>query len=651
MILRSNSIPVYLSILLLNLVIFGEVNGQQVTDFERYSKKYPNNSVILTSLKQEVVIEMTNGKPVLNLSEYKEYLALNDNAIFFADSKEIFGSIYKFKDIEAYTLVPLKGGYNKIPVKNFNQTSEISNTLFYDDIIDYNFTFPSVVKGVKMISKFHMSSDDPSFAHRFYFGNYFPCEEYVFTVTCPKNVEIKNKIFGRDTSIINFSMTMKAGKKVYTWRASNPRSYIKDDYAPDADYYIPHVIVQVSKYKFNEETTFVNNSLDDLYKIVYKRISNINKSESNEIKALTDSLTKGITSNKEKVRIIYAWVQRNINYVAFEDGENGFVPREASLVIQRKYGDCKDKTSLLVAMMKSQGLNASYTWIGTRDIPYKFSDFATCFNINHMIAVWWDDNNNPVILDGTTHHQPLEDIPSHIQGKECLIEKGPDNYKVYTIPVSSPSKNTSYDSLTVEFKGDTLVGNGLSIINGELRSYMLDCFEGKDLTELPGVVNKLMPKASNKFVIKSVKPVAIADADTTIKYSYKFYLPDYLITNHDVAYLNLNLDRFMAGTILKDDRWIPFELSKTKKHIFVCTFKIPEGYEVRDIPKNSSYDNSLFAYNHTYTISSNEITLKTIVTLNFQVIEDIQMARFREMLSQLYTDYIKTIPIYKTITR
>jgi hypothetical protein len=650
MILRRDRIPAYLFILLFNLVLFGELKGQEVSEFERYSQKYPNNSIILTKLKQELVIEMTNGKPVLNLSENKEYLALNDNASFFADSKERFGSIYKFKDIEAYSLVPEKGGYKKILVKSFNKTSETSNT-FYDDVTDYNFTFPSVVKGVKMISKFRMSSEDPSFAHKFYFGGYFPGDEYVFTVICPRNVEIKYKIFGRDTSIVSFSLFVKAGKKVYTWRTSNPKSYIKDDYAPDGDYYIPHVIVQVSEYNYKEKTTCINNSLNDLYRIVYKRISNVNLSESYEIKALTDSLTKGITSNKEKVKKIYSWVQKNIKYVAFEDGENGFVPREASLVIRRKYGDCKDKTSLLVAMMKSQGLNASYAWIGTRDIPYKFSDFATGFNINHMIAVWWDDNNNPAILDGTSHHRILEDIPSFIQGKECLIENGPDNYKVYTIPVASPVKNIIYDSLTVELKGDTLVGKGISAINGELRSYMLDYFEGKDLNELPGIVNKLMPKASNKFIIKSVNPLATTDADTTMKYEYKFYLPDYLTANHNVTYLNLNIDRFSAGTNLKDDRWIPVELNNTKKHIFVCSFKIPDGHEVRDIPKNSSYDNKLFGYNQSYKINSHEITIKTIVTLNFQVIEDNEMAQFREMLSQLNSNYIKTISIYKTITQ
>jgi hypothetical protein len=647
MISGRSKVPYYLILLLLSLLISRKLNAQAETDFERYSKKYPNNSTILTSLKQDLVIEMTDGKPVLKLNEYKEYQALNDNAIFFADSKEMFGSIFKFNNIEAYSLVPEKGGFKKILVTNFNKTTEASNSLFYDDIIDYNFTFPSVVKGVKMISKTQMSCEDPAFAHRFYFGSYFPGEEYVFTVTCPKNVEIKYKIFGRDTSIINFSFLMKGGNKVYTWRASNPKSYLNDKYAPDADYYLPHVIVQVSKYNYKGITTSINSSVNDLYKIVYKRISNLNLSVPGEIKSLTDSLTNGIVSNKEKVRKIYTWVQENIKYVAFEDGDNGFVPREAGLVMKRKFGDCKDKTSLLVTMLKSQGLNASYTWIGTRDIPYRFCDLATGLNFNHMIAVWWDDSNNPVILDGTAHHLAPGDIPSFIQGKECLIDKGPDSYRIYTIPVASPWKNTTYDSLCVEARGDTLVGDGISSVNGELRSYMLDRFEGKDLSDLPEIVAKLMPKASNKFIIKSIIPSAINESDTMLNYAYKFYLPDYLTSYNNVSYLNLNLDRFPEMS-LQEDRWIPIELNNTKKHIFVCTFKIPEGYETRDIPKNSSYENELFGYNLSYKVDKREITIKTIVTLNFQVIENSEMARFREMLSQLNSCYIKSIPLYKS---
>ena len=197
-------------------------------------------------------------------------------------------------------------------------------------------------------------------------------------------------------------------------------------------------------------------------------------------------------------------------------------------------------------------------------------------------------------------------------------------------------------------KGDTLVGTGLSLVRGDMRSSVLDCIDGREQSALPELVKKLMPKASNKFIIESVNSLATSDTDKTIRIGYKFYLPDYLTTYNQTAYLNLNLDRFPAGTNIKDNRWIPVELNSTTKHIFVCRFKIPDGYEIREIPKESSYDSRLFGFSNFYKVSSNEIIVKTIVTLNFQVIEDNDMAQFREMLSRLNSAYIKSLPVFKT---
>ncbi|HNX65766.1 MAG TPA: transglutaminase domain-containing protein, partial [Bacteroidales bacterium] len=429
------------------------------------------------------------------------------------------------------------------------------------------------------------------------------------------------------------------------------KSYINDDQAPDGAYYMPHIVVQIAGYSCKGNSTAVISSLDDLYKIVYKRISSINLSESKEIKVLTDSLTAGAESNIDRVGKIFSWVQKNIKYVAFEDGANGYIPREATLVLQRKYGDCKDKTSLLVAMMRSQGLNASFAWVGSREIPYRFTEFPTEFDSNHMIAIWWDDNDNPVVLDGTTLHNRLEDVPSFIQGKECLIERGLADYRVFTIPVASPERNTVYDSLTVELKGDTLTGIGSAYITGEKRPYMIESFDGKEPADLPATINKQMPKASNKFIIESVDPVETESGGQIFKYNYKFYLPDYLSEYNNVSYLNLNLDRFPNNVNIKEDRWTPMELNYTTQHVFVCTFIIPDGYEARDIPKDSSYENSLFSYKQSYTVTGREIKVKTIVTLNFQVIENNEVSQFREMLSQLNSYYNKTIPIYKTVTK
>jgi len=647
----SNRLLIYFIITLFSLVSFHDVLSQVTNEFELYSKKYPDNSVIIISKREDMVIEMKHGKPVYSFNEYKEYLALNENANYYSNSKEYFGGTYKLKKIEAYSLVPENDNFKKIPVTYFNNTSETLGSSFYDDVNACNYTFPSVVKGAKMISKRQMVSDGTFFPYKFYFGDFLPCEEFVFTITCPENVDINYRIFGRDTSIVKFSFTRKAGNKIYSWQASNRKSYSKDQYSPEIYYFIPHLIVQISKYVYKGKSLNVINSLEDQYKWNYDKISKINITESPEVKSLADSITTGQTSKRERVRKIYRWVQKNIKYIAFEDGENGYIPHDAELVLKRKYGDCKDKTSLLVAMLRSQGIRASYSWVGTRRIPYKYTEFASGYISNHMIAIWWDDNNKPVLLDGTTRYHTLDDIPTFIQGKECLIEKGPDNYEIYSIPVVSPEKNTIYDSLIVELRGDTLEGTGFSVFNGEMRADMFGYFEGKNNTDLQKIINSYIPKASNKFIIESVNLLSMVETEAQLKYEYNFYLFDYLIINKNNAYINLNLDRFPSDINLKEDRWLPLEMDYTKKHIFVCRLIIPNGYEVRAIPKDSSYENPLFKYQQNYKLSENEIVIKTIVDLNFQILEEKELTQFRDMLSLLNSNYIKSIPLYKTVAQ
>ena len=76
-------------------------------------------------------------------------------------------------------------------------------------------------------------------------------------------------------------------------------------------------------------------------------------------------------TDEAKARRIYKWVQQNIKYVAFEDGMEGFIPRDASLVCSRRYGDCKDMASILTKMLQYSGVEACFVWIGTRSLPYE----------------------------------------------------------------------------------------------------------------------------------------------------------------------------------------------------------------------------------------------------------------------------------------
>ncbi len=628
----------------------GQLLAESVSQITDLQKKYPRQAVIVSQKKLEVTIDMVNNVPVINMDSYKELTVLGENVTFLSDSREYFSSHVKMNKLEAYSMVPVSNVFKKLAVKNFKKSVEIDNGVFYDDQYAYSFTFPSVVKGARLVTKFSATYGSVFMPVMFDFGGGLPAENMMVKLTCPRSVQISYKLFGKDTSIIKFKKTFKGDKVVYQWQASNSKCYDRDPEAPGLRYFLPHLIIQLAGYSVNNTFTPVIGSLKDLYAFNYSNISSLQNDPDGDVKALADSITSQSASGREKVRTIFKWVQKNIKYIAIEDGDNGFVPRQASLVLKRRYGDCKDKTSILVAMIRSQGLKASFAWIGSRHLPYKYSEFASIVDDDHMIAVWWAADNVPVILDGTTYSHSMENVPAFIQGKECLIEKGKDEYVLYTIPVAEPMHNAVYDSLSISLQGDTVRGRGYARFEGESKADIIYEFEGKDTSLWKDIVMKHLPMASNKTSIRSVRISDVHDIDAPFTIEYDFNLTDYLVKTSQNTYINMYLDRFLQKLNIREDRWMPLESEMTLDHSFVCSMQVPGGLRVNHLPGGSAYDHPGFSFKEKYSGDRERIVLSSKVTINFQVIEGSDLNAFREMLSMLNLNYSRTLPLVKSET-
>src|SRR5690606_41037728 len=96
----------------------------------------------------------------------------------------------------------------------------------------------------------------------------------------------------------------------------------------------------------------------------------------------------------------------------------GFIPREADKVFERKFGDCKDMTSIITEMAKYVNVpNVNFTWIGTRELPYTYQQLPTPAVDNHMIATYIKDGKK-IYLDATDANVPFGMPSGFIQGKE-----------------------------------------------------------------------------------------------------------------------------------------------------------------------------------------------------------------------------------------
>ncbi len=209
--------------------------------------------------------------------------------------------------------------------------------------------------------------------------------------------------------------------------------------SPGYLYIIPHINIYIKDYTINNKKVDVLGDIDKLYAYYKGFTKNLNQTEDPTLKAITLKITENLTNDEDKVKSIFYWVKDNIKYIAFENGYEGFIPREASLICERKFGDCKDMASIITAMAKyAKVKNVYIAWIGTRDIPYSYNDLATPAVDNHIIAVYKKGKNTSFSTQ-RTKKQYMESQQPSFKEKKPMYDNG-DTYKIVPVPLTPAEK-------------------------------------------------------------------------------------------------------------------------------------------------------------------------------------------------------------------
>ncbi|MCB9614523.1 MAG: DUF3857 domain-containing protein [Sandaracinus sp.] len=178
----------------------------------------------------------------------------------------------------------------------------------------------------------------------------------------------------------------------------------------------------------------------------------------------TRELVAGVTDTREKVARIYDWVIRNTRYVGLEFGIHGFKPYRVTQIVRRGFGDCKDKASLIYAMLKIAGIDARIALIRTRRNGSIATEPASLAVFDHAIAYVPELD---LFLDGTAETNSPFDLPGMDQGVMTLLV-GPESAELRQTPVLPPDRERRERVLDVTLEADgaaqitgreTIVGN------------------------------------------------------------------------------------------------------------------------------------------------------------------------------------------------
>src|SRR5581483_7716566 len=137
-------------------------------------------------------------------------------------------------------------------------------------------------------------------------------------------------------------------------------------------------------------------------------------------------------------------LHRNIRYTGVEFGEAAIVPAAPAETQRRGYGDCKDKATLLVALLREAGLKADLALLLANNGPDVDAELAGMGVCNHAIV--YVDSQTPLWIDATAADTRVGFLPPGDQGRLALIANSRTTALVKT-PESSSKDNWRRDTI------------------------------------------------------------------------------------------------------------------------------------------------------------------------------------------------------------
>lgn len=355
-----------------------------------------------------------------------------------------------------------------------------------------------------------------------------------------------------------------------------------------------------------------------------------------EIKQKASQLTSGVDTPLAKMRALAQFVQRDIRYVAIELGIGGWQPHPAPEVFTHKYGDCKDKVTLLSSMLGEIGVDSYYVSINTSRGAVTPQTPPSIGLFNHEImAVHLPDSLNDsslmatmvhprlgklLFFDPTDEMTPFGQISGSLQANYGLLIT-PDGGELIELPALPPAMNgirriaklslSAAGTLSGEVQ-ETRVGDRAWSQRWALRTVTKDSDRIKPIETL--LANSL---ASFQITKASVGNLNLADQP--FLYDYSVMAPNYAKTAGNLLLVRPRFIGLKSSDLLekKEPRRYPVEFEGPLRDTDTFEIVLPAGYEVDDLPPPVNADYSFASYHSKTEVSGN--TLK--YTRTFEVKE------------------------------
>jgi len=546
-------------------------------------EKFADEDIVLLSRSVEVNFDRNNKLSLVEATVKEDVQIMNISAI----SRIQYPLFYDAEsEVLDYSLLDRRG--KNLSGLNFEMKDEYlsSEDLFHTDYRVRYATINFPLQG----TNYNISTKKKYKDIKYLTGHYFSDEYRILNgsliVRIPEWLDLSIKEFNFEGYDITKTQVKDGSYTIITYTVEALEPQANEPQAPGPSHTYPHVLFVAKSFKDKKGSTkSLFGDVSDLYGWYNSLVEKVEVDPSIYGPKVKELIT-GTSSDEEKIKKIYYWVQDNIRYVAFEDGIAGFQPDSPQNVFEKRYGDCKGMAFLTKSMLEEAGLDARLVWIGTDRLAYDYSTPSLSVD-NHMIcAVKYNDEM--IFLDGTEKYNRFGEYASRIQSKQALVQEK-DGYRVLEVSNKLGSINEDHTIYKLFIENNTLFGSVERSYSGECRVSFQNIYASFGKGDQENILKRYLSPGNSNYKITSINAFDSESRDQDLTIPYEVTIENSVSEFEGTLYIDISPAKETKG-LMFGERKSDFQFDILKKKITQTILEIPEGYTTQMLPKDVEID-------------------------------------------------------------
>ncbi|MFL6547303.1 MAG: DUF3857 domain-containing transglutaminase family protein [Povalibacter sp.] len=385
-----------------------------------------------------------------------------------------------------------------------------------------------------------------------------------------------------------------------------------------------------------------------------------------EMKQKAAELVSTKNSQLEKMNALARFVQNEIRYVAIELGIGGHQPHAAAEVFVHRYGDCKDKVTLLAGLLHEIGIESYYVLINTERGAVD-ENTAPNLGFNHAIlAIALPENmNDPSLLavaqrpnagrilffDPTDAYTPLGRIRGELQANYGLLVTGSAGELMALPQLSSASsyvQRTAHLRLSTE--GD-LTGDLQDVRLGDPAARARAGLRSSLETDRIRPVERLLADSLSSFQLTQASVLNLTMMELPFEWRYTFEAPRYAKRNGEFLLLRPWVLGSRSSSLLetREARQHPIEFDGPGQYRDSFEISLPEGYDVEDLPDATSLDIGVATYESKTELVGRTIRYSRILEIKQLSVPASNADQLKKFYRNIYGDERRVVALKQRV--